>query len=750
MTSDDAAHVDLDTAATAASIEDRTHDIERLLQFLKFSTPFGVVGLFIIVFGWWLTRAPALFILFGATLMNFILTALAQRELKRQDLESAVMKLSVGLWAVGLALWFSLPRLYGISLICFVLSIVLAAAYVRREKTILIALGSVLITAIGSALHPWRPLLGEVGLPDQMVEVLIVVFTPITVGLCALGVWHAVARLLELLEDAREKNKALLASESLLEEKVEARTADLKRSQNELSQARDEALASNRAKSTFLANMSHELRTPLNAIIGYGEMMQEDTVAAGHDEYVPDLQRIVTSGKHLLGLINDVLDLSKIEAGRVDLHAEEIDAEALLVSTVDTIRPLIVERGNTVELVVDGDLGFFSSDVTRVRQVLFNLLSNAAKFTEAGQISLHAKREGDGPDGVMLFSVRDTGIGMTPHQMERIFEAFSQAETTTTRDFGGTGLGLAITRRFCEMLGGSVEVESVLGEGSVFHVRLPAEMPTAVEEPAAEPAEIASKPGAGATILVIDDEEAARELLRRTLEREGFHVVCAGDAAQGLRLAAEVQPDVITLDILMPRVDGWSVLARLKEDPAVEHIPVIVVTMTDDHALCYALGAAEYMSKPVDRGRLAEVVRRLVGDTQDATVLIVEDDAVTRDLLVRIVSRAGLGVTEAENGLVALDRLEEAIPSAILLDLIMPEMDGFALLSRIRENERWRGIPVVVVTAKELTHLERERLASSADRVFQKGSYDKETLIAEIRRHLVGSARSAPLPDFEI
>jgi signal transduction histidine kinase/DNA-binding response OmpR family regulator len=715
---------------------DRSHDIARLLEFIKLNQPIGAAGLAIILFGLWLTRGPALLALLSASLLNFILTMFATRDLRRADLESAIVKLAIGLWLVALALWFSLPRLYGISLIICVLPIVLAAAYVRRERAFQIAVAGVAVTAIGGALHPWRPLLGEVGLPNLMVELLIVGFTPAVTASCALAVWHTVSRLLELLEDSRAKNRALALSEQQLEVKVDARTADLRQSQLELSMARDEALAANRAKSTFLANMSHELRTPLNAIIGYSEMIQEDSQDAGHGEYTEDLERIVSSGRHLLGLINDVLDLSKIEAGKVELHAEDLDVAELVAGAAETIRPLVAERGNTLEVASGEELGSMHSDATRLRQVLYNLLSNAAKFTSAGTVTLSAQREREAGGDQIVFRVRDTGIGMTPEQMALIFEAFSQAESTTTRDYGGTGLGLAITKRFCEMLGGSVGVESEPGVGSQFEVRLPAIMPSEVAEPvsASSPAGVRSEPTT--TVLVIDDEPTARDLLRRTLEREGYAVACAADAEEGLRLAREIRPDLITLDILMPHVDGWSVLTDLKSDAELDSIPVVVVTMTDDQEFSTALGAAEYMSKPVDRKRLAAIVRRLAGSTHEVEVLVVEDDASTRELLARTVAREGFGVVEAGNGIEALARLEESIPSAILLDLVMPEMDGFELLSQLRQDERFRSIPVVVVTAKELTAQERQQLLSSAERVLQKGGYDKETLLDEIRRHL--------------
>jgi len=285
----------------------------------------------------------------------------------------------------------------------------------------------------------------------------------------------------------------------------------------------------------------------------------------------------------------------------------------------------------------------------------------------------------------------------------------------------------------------------VKGEGTSFAVRLPSRMPERAAEPAM-PVEVQPSHSTAPRVLVIDDEESARDLLRRTLEREGYDVVCAASADDGLRCAREARPDLITLDILMPHVDGWSVLTRLKSNPDLEDIPVIVVTMTDDPGLCHALGAAEYMAKPVDRSRLCSMVSRLVGRRRDALVLIVEDDAVTRDLLERTVSRAGFRCASAENGRIALARLAEETPAVVLLDLVMPEMNGFELLARMREHAEWSAIPVVVVTAKELTPAEYEELCSSAEQVLKKGSYDRASLIAEVRRHLERADAREPGP----
>ncbi|MGA7214129.1 MAG: response regulator [Terrimicrobiaceae bacterium] len=538
-----------------------------------------------------------------------------------------------------------------------------------------------------------------------------------------------------------------------LASRLSAALVQAEKSRQEALDARDAAESANRTKSTFLANMSHELRTPMNAIIGYSEMLIEEAEDLDLKELTPDLDKIRAAGKHLLSLINDVLDLSKIEAGKMTLFVERINVDDMIRDVVTTIQPLIEKNSNKLEVDCSEDCGNMLADLTKIRQTLFNLLSNATKFTDKGTITLTVRRiqeetsdsarpkfNADSTRERVNFSVRDTGIGMTEEQLGRLFRAFSQADPSTTRKYGGTGLGLVISRRFCQMMGGDITVQSEYGKGTTFTVDLPAQVAETVAEPAQPSGDKSSLTAKSRLVLVIDDDQDATELLKRSLSKAGYGVVVAYSGAAGLEIARKLRPAAITLDVMMPGMDGWSVLTTLKSDPATASIPVIMVTMLQDRQFGFTLGASEFLTKPIDQEKLRRIVSTYCG-RPPAYALVVEDDASSRQLVCRMLEKESIRFVEAENGSVALEQLRVEIPGLILLDLMMPVMDGFEFLSLVRQNPRFAGIPVVVVTAKDLTAEDRQRLTGSVNQIILKGAMDQRKLLAEINTIL---ARAAP------
>ena len=531
---------------------------------------------------------------------------------------------------------------------------------------------------------------------------------------------------------------------------------DRKHAESAMQSALEAAESANRAKSTFLANMSHELRTPLNAIIGYSEMLKEEAEELGSCESVPDLEKIRTAGKHLLSMIDDILDISKIEAGRMDLYLETFDISALIESAVATARPLVEKNGNTLEVYCPENLNTMHADMTKVRQVLLNLLSNAAKFTQNGKIAIGVERikneqlrmkNQEESSEILIsnseflsFRVADTGIGMTQEQLQRVFQPFTQADASTTRKYGGTGLGLAISQRFCQMMGGSIEASSSLGSGTTFTVLLPRaikqpEIPNKVRDTTST----ASASGVG-TVLVVDDDPISRDLIQRALARQGLHIEVAGGGEQALRLAKQLRPDAITLDVIMPGMDGWAVLSALKADPDLAEIPVILLSFVGNKSLGFALGASDYLTKPVDGKRLAALLNKyrrdkdgVAANSWPGQILVVEDDDATRKILRRILEKKGWAVAEADSGRTALEQLAVARPHLILLDLMLPEMDGFELIAELRKSHSGDPIPIVVITAKDLTTAESQQLNGYVDRVLQKGVYSCDTLLRDVR-----------------
>ncbi len=553
------------------------------------------------------------------------------------------------------------------------------------------------------------------------------------------------------ISNRKKMEQELREARDELEQRVAERTeqlmemnAALEREVIEHTEAELRALEASRAKSAFLANMSHELRTPLNAVIGYTELILEDLQMSGDDAgMVPvasieqDLTKVHSAATHLLALINDILDLSKVEAGKMELFLEPFELSTLFEEVIDTVRPQALKNGNVIHWERDETLGAeLVADRTKLKQVLLNLTSNAAKFTENGEVTLRATSITLRDKPGLQLDVIDTGMGISSDKLSRLFEPFTQADESTTRKHGGTGLGLTICKRFCELMDAELLVESVEGEGTVFSVQLelhedPRFRPLSIQGGLDQTSEIYDDESEGPLVLVIDDDVHMHELMRRFLVPRGFRVSSAQSAAQGLDLAAELMPDVITLDVMMPGKDGWFVLSTLKSDPTLQSIPVVMITMVDDKGIGYALGASEYLVKPIQRDRLLQVLSRFANN-QGRTALVVEDEADIRDLIARHLRRADWNVRTAGNGVEALKMLEEEHPDVVILDLMMPEMDGFELAEIMREDLRWHNIPIIVVTAMDLSISEQARLQFSVERILNKNVRSIEQVVNEV------------------
>jgi len=562
----------------------------------------------------------------------------------------------------------------------------------------------------------------------------------------------------ELAHLASEINGTLEALEHAQTERQRAEAA--------LYQAKEAAEAANRSKSAFLANMSHELRTPLTGIIGYSELLQKEARYLGYMDLLDDLEKIRTAGNHLLALINDILDLSKIEAGKMQLALENYSIAALVHDVVATAQPLVEKNGNLLKVHCAADRDTMYADMTKVRQILLNLLSNAAKFTDQGVITIHVSRHRSADADSICFRISDTGIGMSAEHQMALFQEFTQGNSAANRKYGGTGLGLALSRRFCELMGGTITVESEEGRGSAFTVQLPTTVKYYPPEPVAQPLEpqldvqlpslhdTIALPQRS-TVLVIDDDPVVRELLIRRLTDLDVHVETAVDGKEGLRLATALSPDLITLDVLMPEMDGWAVLAMLKSKPDTAHIPVIMLTIVDESKQAFALGAIDYLTKPIDTDRLVRLVGlhkrdRSVDDCVDkGYVLIVEDDAALRELLRRFLDQAGWDVVEAADGRAALTQIARRRPSLILLDLMLPELDGIQVIDELHTTLPARDIPIIVLTAKELAPVERERLNGSVAQILQKGTYSSEDLLRHICDLTLSAAQHQPDSNLE-
>lgn len=521
---------------------------------------------------------------------------------------------------------------------------------------------------------------------------------------------------------------------------------ELKKREKDLELAKIEADEANEAKSQFLANMSHELRTPLNAVIGLTEMLKEDATDDGYDDYIEPLERIHGASRHLLTLINDVLDLSKIEAGKIELFFETFLISDIMRDIVSTSQPLANKNNNELILENNLDLDSVYADQTRVRQIVLNLVSNACKFTKDGQVTIGLSAKSTEQQQILEISVSDTGIGMSEEQVGRLFQAFTQADSSTTRKYGGTGLGLIITKHLSRIMGGDVTVSSTEGKGTTFTasfvINSKSPQNTQVEaisfdasssDNSADVLTINSEH----SVLIIDDDPTVRDLMKRQLERDGFGVIIAEDGASGINMAIKCKPDAIVLDILMPGMDGWSVLRSLKANEETSSIPVIMASILDEKNRGYSLGAADYLSKPVERDRLISSVEKLIGAGEGKTVFVVEDDDELRFLLKEALSKEFYNVIEAENGKVALSRLVDIKdpPSLILLDLNMPVMNGFEFLEEYRSNFS-QEVPVVVITGADLTEEDKKFLSSEVTRILEKTPETEGTIAGDVAKIL--------------
>ena len=504
---------------------------------------------------------------------------------------------------------------------------------------------------------------------------------------------------------------------------------ELFRVNQELTQKTDALEAANRRiqdatrhKSEFLASMSHELRTPMNAIMGFTRLVHRKGKDILPLLQVQNLEKIMESSNHLMALINDVLDISKIEAGRMEMAHEEFSLHDLIISCVETIRPLVKECV-TIQPELGENVDMITSDMTRVRQIITNLLSNAAKFTENGSIDVVLRQAHAGIE----VSVSDTGIGIPEDSLEKIFDEFRQVDQTTTRQYGGTGLGLSISRKLARMLGGEVTVDSKLDKGSIFTLSLPLDSTDGpVRSLEVDPTK--------RLVISIDDDPDVLSLIAQEIEDEGYQVIGVTRAIHGIEKAKELGPIAITLDIMMPGMDGWEAIARLKEDTKTRHIPIVVMSIIDDRQLGYRLGADEYLVKPVDKESLLSALEKV--QAAGKQVLVVDDDPVVLDLCRQLLEEDGWTVTSAGNGEIALSMMVSQTPDVILLDLMMPVMDGFTMLYHLRQDESTKDLPVIVLTAKDLTQKEEEELRRNTVQVIEKRGLEKQLFMDELRKSL--------------
>ncbi|HEY8677442.1 MAG TPA: response regulator [Candidatus Dormibacteraeota bacterium] len=538
----------------------------------------------------------------------------------------------------------------------------------------------------------------------------------------------AARELLTLAQTFNQMARQLTGAYQTLEEKVSQRTGELQTANQELARA-------NKLKSEFLANVSHELRTPLSAIIGFSQILLDGIDGPLNEEQQQDIQQVNRSGQSLLNLINQILDLSKIEAGKMELTLERLELPGLINAVLDSIRPLAQQKGLRIETRFPFNLPAVEADGVRLKQILINLLSNAVKFTDRGHIEVIVQ-----PSGRMVrIAVKDTGIGVSAESQKVIFEEFVQGDGSSTRRHGGTGLGLSIVRKLVEMHGGAITVVSEPGLGSTFMFTVPAWAAAPVGVIPTPRPRLAAKAAHGLpgnVILVVDDDASVRKLIARHLEQEGWKTVQAANAADALQLARECRPVLMTLDMMMPDASGWWVLEKLREDPETAALPVLVVTIVEDQRLVFALGASDYLAKPYDRAALVEKVHHLLPQLTGKRVLVVDDDPEARTMLSKILDEEGARVEVASDGNQAMVAITQAPPDLVLLDLMMPGMSGFETVARMRALPAAAQIPVIIVSAKELSAEDVLTLNGHIQRFIAKGTIEPAGLTAAVRQVL--------------
>ena len=502
---------------------------------------------------------------------------------------------------------------------------------------------------------------------------------------------------------------------------------------SEMEKARDEAIDAKGETSRFFANMSHELRTPLNAILGYGEMLSEDCEDLGYDDLLPDLKKITSAGTHLLSLINNILDISKIESGKMELYITSFEIEDVVDVIKDISAPLVSKNNNAFQTNIQDGIGAMRQDETKLRQCLSNLLSNAAKFTEAGTVTLEVDASLEKEIEMVSFKVIDTGEGMSEEGVGKVFEVYTQAERSTSAKHGGTGLGLPLSREMAQMMGGDITLTSELGVGSVFTLKLPRDCPQ--DEHEVSDSVLEGIDDDEKLVVLIDDDVTMHDLIKRTLNKIGLTLVGATDSEKGMQMVRETKPKLLLLDVLMPGRDGWSILRECKSDPELKDMPVIMVSQLNQDTLANSLGADDYITKPIDRELFLKTIKNILGDgdTDNNKILIIDDDENTRDLLSRMLKEGGWVPKTAKDGKEGLDQLGED-PALIVLDLEMPRMDGFEFLNQYIEtvNEEDR-CPILVYSGKDLTDVQKELLENNVEGLVRKDEVSMDELSAIVK-----------------